>query len=147
AGVRTTSAALLEYLRDHPVDRPDPERIERLVRRLGARRWADRNRATRDLVRLGKFSRERLLRASEDKDQEPEVTMRARDCREQIRRLGGREPLRVEQAAARLLIKRREAAALEVLLKPCPPRRRTPRRTFTTGWKCWALPGARSPRS
>src|SRR5262249_28093813 len=98
-------------------DRPDPERIERLVRRLGARRWADRNRATRELVGLGKFSRERLLRASEDKDQDPEVTMRARDCLEQIERL---ELRGLEQAAARLLIKRREEAALELLLKLLP---------------------------
>src|SRR5262249_41990405 len=101
--------------RARSLDRFPAEQVEQLVRRLGHARQAERERAHRELVRLGKFTRERLRHAAESGD--AEVARRARDC---LRQIEYHQKAGVAQAAARLLIKRRQGAALEVLLKFLP---------------------------
>src|SRR5438874_1239318 len=84
AGVDADSQFLLRYLRERAIESPNPGLVERLVQQLGAERQVDRDRASCELVRLWKFSRERLRRAAHDRD--PEVAARARDCLKQIER-------------------------------------------------------------
>src|SRR5262249_6145153 len=64
AGVDPASRFLLRYLRERAIESPDPGLVERLIQQLGAERQVDRDRASRELVRLWKFSRELLQRAA-----------------------------------------------------------------------------------
>lgn len=115
AGVDPDPGLLLNYLRGRTLTRIDAGLVDKLVRRLGHDRAGERELAARELVRLVKFSREQLKRASAEKD--PEIAARAKECLRQIER---QQQLGVIRVAARVLVKHRQAGALEILLKLLP---------------------------
>jgi HEAT repeat protein len=115
AHVPTDDAGLLAYLRGRSLDRADPERLEQLVRQLGSDRVTDRERASQQLVNLGRTAEAALRRATGSAD--PEVVLRARWCLEQIRKQAG---LALPLAAVRVLVQRRPSEALATLLRYLP---------------------------
>jgi HEAT repeat protein len=114
--VGTDTKALLEFLRNRAPEEASEERLEQLIRQLGDDRLQVREGATEQLVRLGNLARARLQKAAAT-DSDAEVVMRSRVCLERIDRDLG---VALPQAAVRVLVKRRAAEAVAVLLQYLP---------------------------
>jgi hypothetical protein len=111
----TDGPALLKFFRDRTLADADRAKLAELVRRLGADEFAEREKASQDLVRAGRFAVPFLQAALTDRD--PEIVRRARDCLQAIEQ-GNDRSLTV--AAARVLTARRPDGAAEVLLAYLP---------------------------
>lgn len=115
AGVKTDGAALLGFFRRRTPGAEDVRKIAGLVRRLGNRSFAVRERASVELVKWGRPALP-LLRAARTSP-DIEVARRASRCLEELDR--GPGPA-LEVAAARLLARQAPAGAVAVLLAYAP---------------------------
>ncbi len=115
AKVGIDGPALLEFLRLNTPAHLDPALIEPLIRQLGSEDFVARERALRDVVRLGPRAAAYLRQALKDPD--PELARRARHCLAIIDAGPGPE---VQAAAVRLVGQRKPAGAAAVLLAYLP---------------------------
>jgi hypothetical protein len=115
ANVGTDGPALLAFLRQRTLSASDQARLADLVRHLGARRFKDRERASRDLRAAGRPARPFLWAALNDAD--PEIARRAERC---LHFIEDGSDLALAEAAARVLAVRRPAGAAAVLLAYLP---------------------------
>lgn len=115
AGVGTSGEALLEFFRKRTLSADDDTKLARTVGRLGDLSFAVRERATADLIGLGRVARKHLQTALEDPD--PEVVRRAERC---LRYIEAGPGAMVPYAAARLLAVRKPDGAAAVILNYLP---------------------------
>lgn len=116
AGLKHDGAALLAFFRERSLTDAERANIELLINRLGARSFKSREQAAAELVARGPVVVE-LLRAHL-KDIDPEVIRRAEQCIDRIKTKD--HPPEVALAAARLLVQRKPAGTIEVLLAYLP---------------------------
>jgi HEAT repeats/PQQ-like domain len=115
AGVPTDAAGLLDFFRKRTLSEAEQARIAQTVQKLGDQSFAVRQKASADLIGLGRLARPYLKPALQDSD--PEVARRAERCLAQIESTAGTVlPL----AAARLLGVRKPAGAIPVILNFLP---------------------------
>jgi hypothetical protein len=115
AGVEMTGPALLALIRQHTPDPAKVEQARRLVRQLADDRFAAREKASAELVKLGPVAVPFLRDAAKSNDSE--VVRRARDCLKQI----GEERDNKQMAlVVHLLGRRRPAGTVEALLNYLP---------------------------
>lgn len=115
AGVPTDDAGLLDFFRKRTLSEAEQARIAQTVRKLGDQSFAVREKASAELIGLGRMARPYLKPALQDRD--PEVVRRAGRCLGQIESATGTAlPL----AAARLLAGRKPAGATPVILNFLP---------------------------
>lgn len=114
AGLATDEAGLLDLVRRQTGQTASPEDVQRLLKRLGSRRFAERQRASQELVGLGPAVLPQLRKTS---NADPEVTLRVRACIRLIER--ARHALQTG-AAVRLLARRGSKGAVKVLLDYLP---------------------------
>jgi putative pyrroloquinoline-quinone binding quinoprotein len=115
AGLPTDTPSLLKFFRTRTPSQADRDRLAGLVRTLGSRSFAAREKASRELVAAGEFALpflKAVLRGSE-----LEVRRRAENCIQEIERL---PHATLAGAAARLLAVRRPQESAEVLLAYLP---------------------------
>jgi HEAT repeat protein len=115
AHVDTDAAGLLAFFRARSLSEADRREVQRLVRQLGDQSFAQRKRASRALIARGTPALGALKQALQDPD--PEIARRAEQCIAAIE--SGPGPL-LPAAAARLLVRRRPAGAVEALLVYIP---------------------------
>ncbi len=113
--VGTDGPALLAFFRGRTPSEADARRLEALVRRLGHRSFAEREKASKALLERGEPARPFLRAALAGQD--IEVTRRAERCLEQLNQ-GPGPPL--PAAAARVLADRPPTGAVTVLLAYAP---------------------------
>lgn len=104
AGIPTDGPGLAAYIRQRTVTVADEAHIKVLVRQLGDDEFKARERASRQLVKLG--SRVRPFLQAALKDDDPEIARRARDCLERIAKETSASAL---AAAVRVLARRSQA--------------------------------------
>jgi hypothetical protein len=110
AGIPTDGPGLLDFFRNRTVD------LDTLVKELGDDSFAVRERATKQLISLGRRAREVLEKAA-SKSPDVEVRRRAEECLQAIKQRGSAA---VVGAAARVLARRRPAGTVQVLLDYLP---------------------------
>ena len=115
AGVGTDGASLLAFFRLRTLSEADGEQIQAWVRQLGSDQFAQREEASRQLVRRGPLARPFLLAARRDPDRE--ITRRVLLALEEID--SGPGPA-LPMAAVHVLTQRRPAGAASVLLAYLP---------------------------
>jgi hypothetical protein len=116
AGVATDGASLLAFLdREVPKANVDPSEVGQLIAQLGAGEFPKREEASRLLVTIGPLALPALRQAERHADLE--VARRASGC---VREINKPSRLVLAPAAARLLVKKRPPAAIEVLLRYLP---------------------------
>jgi hypothetical protein len=115
AGVGTNAPALLDFFRKRTLSEAEQAKLSRTVRKLGDLSFPVRERATSDLIGLGRVARKYLLAALEDRD--PEVVRRAEQC---LRAIDNTTGTALPLAAARLLAVRRPDGAAAVVLNYLP---------------------------
>jgi hypothetical protein len=115
AGVPADAAGLLDFFRKRTLSEADQARIAQTVQKLGDQSFAVREKATVDLIGLGRLARPYLKPALQDRD--PEVVRRAERCLAQIDSPTG---IVLPLAAARLLAVRKPAGATAVILNFLP---------------------------
>ncbi|HMF14544.1 MAG TPA: peptidylprolyl isomerase, partial [Gemmataceae bacterium] len=108
-------AALIEFFRSRTLEEDARDKVAALVRDLGADDFQVRERASKELVTLGKKAAPLLRQAKDSRD--AEVARRAKACLEKIEQK--QEPTLII-AAARLLAARRPATAAQTLLDFAP---------------------------
>lgn len=116
AGFSPGDQALLEFFRLRTLGDTGRARITALVRGLGDRSFAVRERASVDLARFGPAAVEYLRPALHDPDLE--VARRAEQCLQRIAENGSEVAVAI--AAVRVLARRKPAGACEVLLGYLP---------------------------
>jgi hypothetical protein len=114
-GIGTDGPALLDFVRKRTLGDADLRRLDELIQQLGDDQFAVRERASRELVRLGTPALPRLQVAARNSD--PEVSSRARRCLDEI---PAGSSLELTGAAVRLLGERRPAETVAVLLAFLP---------------------------
>ena len=115
ARVATDGDGLLNFLRSRTLTDADREKLEQLVRRLGSEVFAEREKATADLIARGPLALPFLKKAKRDPD--PEIAHRVEQCLREI----ATGPGSAESAAVvRQLARRAPAGALVVLLDYVP---------------------------
>jgi HEAT repeat protein len=115
AGLPTDGPGLLDYFRRRTLSQADRERLASLVRQLGNRSFARRERASEALVAVGEAALPFLAPALHDED--PEIVRRARLCLDEIEKI----PHAANHlTAARLLVVRAPEEAAAVLLGYLP---------------------------
>jgi HEAT repeat protein len=107
--------ALLEFLRQRTLASAQRENILALIRRLGDEDWAEREKATAALKRLGAAAVPLLRQAMDDPD--AEVSRRAELCLQRIESVAGPA---VSAAVVRVVAVRKPAGAAEALLAYLP---------------------------
>lgn len=107
--------ALLEFFRHRTIQGDEETRIKKLIGQLGDDEFEKRELASQALVNIGSRARAQLERATTDPDLE--VSRRAQDCLKQIEQ--GVTSVTVS-AAVRVLVKKKPAGTLEVLLTYLP---------------------------
>ena len=112
AGLTIDGPSLLKYLSDQAGNR---KRVPELIRQLGNRSFAAREKATADLVALGSPAVSALQAATRDAD--AEVAARAARCLEAIRNGSSRKQT---AAVVRLLALRKPEGCARVLLEYLP---------------------------
>jgi HEAT repeat protein len=112
--IKHDGASLLEFFRKRTLTDERRQRLEKLVKQLGSKLYRDRTRAMRELIAQGPPALPFLRIAVNDPDLE--VKDRATKCLKTIQTLGTNLPA----AAARLLVLRKPAGAVEVLLNYAP---------------------------
>jgi hypothetical protein len=115
ARVGTDGDGLLTFLRRRTLTDADREKLEQLIRRLGNEAFAEREKATAELVARGPLAVPFLNRAKRDPD--AEVAHRAEECLREI--AAGPGPA-VSAAVVRQLARRAPAGALAGLLNYVP---------------------------
>lgn len=115
ASIDSDGPALLDFFRKRTADDVDPDKIKELVRKLGDDSFQMREKASGQLVALGRKAVPLLKQALKDSD--VEVVRRAEEC---LRRIGDGSPAAQVDAAARLLALRKPAGAAETLLAFLP---------------------------
>ena len=115
AGLPTDTPSLLKFFRTRTPSDSDRAQLAELVRKLGSRSFAVREKASRELVAAGEVALP-LLKAALS-GAELEVRRRAENCIQEIDRL---PHTTLAGAAARLLAVRRAQGAAEVLLAYLP---------------------------
>jgi hypothetical protein len=108
ARIPTDGPGLLQFIRNHTVD---DARVNALIKQLGDDSFVAREQASKQLAAIGARAIKALREASKDPD--PEISRRARECLQSIE--GGASGS-VLGAATRLLVARRPAGSVEVLL-------------------------------
>lgn len=116
AGVAVDDVSLLEFLRKRTLDEAGLEKIHSLVKQLGDRTFAVREKAALELVELGKPASPYLRRALRSND--PEIARRAEECLRLIDERDGRPGL--AGVVARLVAMRKPAGAGQTLLAYLP---------------------------
>src|SRR5262249_48184709 len=111
----TDAAGLVAFFRKRTLSDADRSAIERLVKQLGARSFAQREKATQELVRWGTSAKKFLEPATRHTD--AEIVRRASFCLEEINKGPGPS---LPSAAARLLARRAPTEAVSVLLAYLP---------------------------
>jgi hypothetical protein len=111
ARVRTDDDGLLQFLRQRTLTDAKRQHLEQQVRDLGSKKFADRQRASRDIIAQGPPALPYLRRALQNPD--VEVVNRARHCLDAIQKARAVE---VPAAVVRLLVRRRPAHSAEALL-------------------------------
>jgi hypothetical protein len=115
AGVDTTPAVLLAYLKKRAPDAAKLKRVETLVRLLGDDDFETREKAEKELVSVGAMATALLERAAKNAD--AEVARRARACLKQIIRQNEAETF---IAVLRQLVWRRPDGVVAALLAVVP---------------------------
>jgi HEAT repeat protein len=116
SGLKTDSAALLEFFRQRTLNAEEKARVEALIKDLGAPGFKTREQASAHLIARGPVALEQLKGALASDD--PEVVRRAERC---IQRIQEKDYApQVGPAAARLLRQRKPAEAVPVLLAFLP---------------------------
>jgi hypothetical protein len=115
AGTATDAKALLAYLRERTPAPGAEEKARKLVARLGADEFADREQAQKELIALGKAALPELKKAAASKD--AEVARRAKECLKHIKGGDERENVR---AAVRLLARKAAPGTARGLLDLLP---------------------------
>jgi HEAT repeat protein len=115
AGIGIDEPGLLAFFRDHTLAAGQHERITLLIRRLGDNEFAVREKASRDLITVGRRAVPLLRRALGDEDEE--IKYRAREVLAALDRNSGAA---LAEAAARLLRVRRPLGAVSILLAYLP---------------------------
>ena len=109
--VGTESADLLALLRNRTVDSSTREKIEKAIADLGSDQFIVRAQASQKLTSMGLAALGQLKKAAESKD--VEVKTRAEAC---IQAIGGGAGTALPAAAVRVLVQRKAAEAVPVLL-------------------------------
>lgn len=115
AGIADDGPALLAFFRQRIPTRATQEQVAQLIRQLGAASFRTRERATRELVRMGRLAQAALRTAAEAGD--PEVRRRSFEC---CRRIEAESDTALLCAAVRILAQRRPAGAAAALLDFLP---------------------------
>jgi HEAT repeat protein len=115
AKVGTDGPALLAFFRKRTLPPADRARLAGLVRRLGDDNFAAREKASRELLAVGRPALPLLRRVENDTD--PEVASRARDL---ILKIEQGSDLALLTAAARVVAARKPKGAVPVLLAYLP---------------------------
>lgn len=115
ARLGTDGPALLEFFRKHTAKEVDPAKIKALIRQMGDDSFEVREKASAQLVELGKAALDHLKQATNDPD--VEIKRRAEEC---LRRIGEGSAGAVVDSAARLIAHRKPEKAAEVLLGYLP---------------------------
>src|SRR4051812_38936786 len=114
AGVRSDAPSLLKFFRQRS-SRVGQKEVRDLIRQLGMRSFAARERASKALVECGARAVAQLLPLTQSGD--PEVRRRVADC---LRQIEADTPPAVVTSAARLLADRKPPGAAEALLDFLP---------------------------
>lgn len=115
AGVGTSGPALLDFFRKRTLSDEDDTKLTNAVRGLGSPSFPVREKASAELIALGRVARKHLQRALEDRD--PEIVRRAERCLQAIESGPG---ALLPHAATRLLAQRKPEGATAVLLNYLP---------------------------
>lgn len=115
AKLPTDPASLVRFFRQRTPNDADRAKVEALIRRLGDDRFAEREKASRDLVEVGPVALP-LLRGAASGD-DLEVRRRAREC---IRQIEAGPGAAAAAAAARLLAHHKPPETTAVLLAYLP---------------------------
>src|SRR5205085_2412697 len=116
-GVATDGAGLLDFFHKHTRRGAGRAQVQTLISQLGDDSFERREQASLHLVEIGELALDQLRQAQRDKD--PEVANRARECLEKIKTGKGSTSL-LFSAAARLLAVRKPAGTVEALLGYLP---------------------------
>jgi hypothetical protein len=111
AKLKTDGASLLEYLRKRTPIATDTAKIKKLIEQLGDDDFDTREKATTALIAVGPPAVPHLRRAAESDD--TEIKRRASQC---LHAIGDVKDEKEVVAAVRLLVWRKPAGALELLL-------------------------------
>jgi hypothetical protein len=114
-GVRTDGAGLLDYFRSRTPTASIQQRLDTLILQLGHKCYAKRIQAEKALIKCGPVARRHLEKAMKAEDLE--VANRAGKCLTRIN--NGLAPS-LSEAAARVLVRRKPAGAVETLLAYIP---------------------------
>jgi hypothetical protein len=115
AGVGSDVPALLDFFRKRTLSEADQAKLSKTVRKLGHLSFSVRERATADLIGLGRIARKHLQTALEDRD--PEVVRRAEQC---LRAIDSSTGTALPLSVARLLAVRHPDGAAAVVLDYLP---------------------------
>ena len=115
AKVATDGPELVKYLRGLIPDAANVARVKGLIKKLGDDSFEVREKATEELVKIGRLAVPLLQQATKDDDRE--VSRRAEDC---LQRIGEKSGTAAIGAAVRLLALKRPAGAVEALLDYLP---------------------------
>ena len=115
AKISVDDKSLIQFLEKHSPTDLDPQNVDGLVRNLGAPSFENREKATKDLLRMGLPALASLREALREPD--AEVRRRAEQCVEKIERDA---TWRLHPPAVRLLVKRKAQGATEALLRFLP---------------------------
>jgi hypothetical protein len=113
--VATDGPGLLTFFRERTLTPERRAELDRLIRQLGSPSYKERQEATRKLPRRGRLALPLLRKALASSD--IEVVRRAQQCIEKIEQGPGAG---LPQAAVRLLVRRKPAGAVVVLLRFLP---------------------------
>jgi HEAT repeat protein len=116
AGLDTDGPGLVTFFKKRTLSEADRKRVAELIGKLGADTFADREKATRELIKLGTVARPQLQEATRSTDLE--VRRRARRCLGAISSRAEKPELL--SAAIRVLGARNPAGAVETLLNYLP---------------------------
>jgi HEAT repeat protein len=117
ANVPVDGPGLLDFFKKQTRPGVDRVRIDTLIKQLGDDSYDVRQKATHGLIDIGESAVPQLRSALRDSD--PEVVFRAKECLQRIS-TGKTSLVPLLQAAARLLVVRRPAGTIEVLLAFLP---------------------------
>ncbi|MBY0525087.1 MAG: PQQ-binding-like beta-propeller repeat protein [Gemmataceae bacterium] len=115
AGIGSDGPALLEFFRKRTLSDAEQAKIADTVRRLGDVSFATREKATIDLIALGRVTRPYLRAVLMDRD--PELVRRAERC---LAAVEGGAGITVPMAVARLLAVKQPEGSVEVILNYLP---------------------------
>jgi HEAT repeat protein len=112
--IKHDGASLLDFFRKRTITEGRRERLEKLVKQLGSKKYRERDNAQKELIAQGAPALPFLRKAANDPDLE--TSTRAQKCLKAIQTLGTELPA----AAARLLVVRKPTGAAGVLLNYAP---------------------------